>query len=177
MDSSKTAYQDKLQCIINAAESLKLPAYAALRKAGKQPQPDGPDMANLVIPSPFFPIPDSIASSLINTGCSSGTARSLSDAFLRAAHQINDGYQATYRQSCKALAQQMPTQPNRLVRRLEHVRSVFERQYRDRILAAEQLAMDRAQAHQLAARAAHSKPTFNQVLYLHEISLMNSDSI
>jgi len=167
MYSSKTSYQDRLQCIINSAESLKLPAYAALCKAGEPPQPSDCDIDNSIIPSLFLPIPGGIASCLVGTGCPSGVARSLSDAFLRAANQINEGYQTTYRQSCKALAQKMPFQPSRLARRLENVRSVFERQYRDRILAAEQLAMDRAQEYQVAARAAHTKPTFNQVLDIH----------
>jgi hypothetical protein len=111
---------------------------------------------------------------LISAGCFPGAARSLSDAFLRAAHQINDSYQTTYRKSYKALAQQMPSQPIRLSRRLDHVRSAFERQYRDRILAAEQLAMDRAQSYQPAARALHTKPAFNQVLVVPNITMKNS---
>ena len=156
----------KIQSMINlTAENLRIPAHAALCKAGKQPhQSSDSDFDEVVIPSPFLPIPGAIESCLMSSGCSFGLARSLSDAFLRAAHQINEGFQKTYDQSCKALAQQIPSQPCRLVRRLEHIRSIFERQYRDRILAAEQLALERAQAHRLAARATHTKPTFNQVI-------------
>lgn len=109
-----------------------------------------------------LPLPESIALSLRNAGCTEEAARSLSDAFLRSAHQIRDIYHSTHRQTCTKMAQNLLSDPNRLALRLQNLGSFLRSQYQERIHAAEQVAIHRVEDMQRSQRVAR-KAAFNPV--------------
>ncbi|KAF8221698.1 hypothetical protein L208DRAFT_1371777 [Tricholoma matsutake] len=155
MYCSKLSFKDGLQSIISAADSLKPTAYAALCRTGKQPQHSP---ACPTLPALFLPIPDSIVSTLIEHGCPPAAAHSLSDAYLRTANEFRAAYQAAHRQ----LVQQLASNTSDRSSRIKDAVPLLECQYRDKLLAAEKIAVDQVLRIQHAAPHMKSKPMFNQ---------------
>lgn len=158
------SYKHRLEHITSTALRVKASAHSALCRAGSAPSQHASTSASPTVPLPHLslPLPESIAPSLRKAGCTEEAARSLSDAFLRSAHQIRDMYHSTYRQTCTKMAQNLLSDPNRLALRLRNLGSFLTSQYQERIHAAEELAIHRVEDMQ-KSQCATRKAAFNPV--------------
>ena len=122
------------------------------------------DVRSVAIPPITLALPNDITLALIDGGCPSQVAQSLSDTFIRSARLIQAKYESLYRETCQkwihhqAADAHSPSPAS--------LGPIIESQYKNQLRIAKQLATERGRVLSLrhnAIQQTRSKPAFNQV--------------